>query len=427
MTLSPGRLLRPFATALTAGLLAGCGIVPGTGDDTPPVTVMTWAPWKTRTTDMAGMPALASAYARAVNADGGLAGHELRVLTCNERDTSIGAGRCARRAVAEGAVAVVGSYGRHADTALPILETAGIPYIGGYGLTSAEFAGAFTYPVHAGQAALLAGSGLQLAKECGRVALVRPDTLAGDALPPLIDAGLATAGRPRATDVKAPEDGSGFDTEAGAALAAVGTGTAAGGGEEDGGGCVMAALGARTDSFFDSFRRLRTPGRPVVVASVLGSVGQSVVNRSGGGSGLFEGAFVTGWYPVASDRRWDPMRKVISEHAFGDNRIDPADAGPQTTWIAYEVLRQAVGAAGGGEITAEKLVRVLDGGLKVDTGGLTPLLDWSYDGLKTFGPYLRVGNAHVTFQRVRDGELVASGERDFVDVTAPLDRARVGE
>ena len=33
------------------------------------------------------------------------------------------------------------------------------------------------------------------------------------------------------------------------------------------------------------------------------------------------------------------MRKVINEHAFGDNRIDPADPGVQTTWIAYTVLQ----------------------------------------------------------------------------------------
>ena len=35
-------------------------------------------------TNLPGMPAMAKAYARWANASGGINGHELRVLTCNE-------------------------------------------------------------------------------------------------------------------------------------------------------------------------------------------------------------------------------------------------------------------------------------------------------------------------------------------------------
>ncbi|BFO22444.1 hypothetical protein SHKM778_88320 [Streptomyces sp. KM77-8] len=38
-----------------------------------------------------------------------------------------------------GAVAVVGSYSQYADSFMPALEGAGIPYIGGYGVTNNEF------------------------------------------------------------------------------------------------------------------------------------------------------------------------------------------------------------------------------------------------------------------------------------------------
>ena len=105
---------------------------------------------------------------------------------------------------------------------------------------------------------------------------------------------------------------------------------------------MAASLGDHTDAFFDSFRRLQEDSPKVRIASVLGSVGQSLVNRTGGSSGPLEGAYLTGWYPVASDARWEPMRKVIHDHAFGDNRIDPADQGVQTTWIAYTVLRALI-------------------------------------------------------------------------------------
>ncbi|MGW0585109.1 ABC transporter substrate-binding protein, partial [Streptomyces sp. NPDC002920] len=106
------------ATALSAGALAacasltaGCGIIPGTGgteDDR--IVVMTWAPVGTAATNKPGMTSFARAYARWVNAHGGLGGRKLTVLTCNDHNNTVSAAACARRAVREKAVAVVGSY-----------------------------------------------------------------------------------------------------------------------------------------------------------------------------------------------------------------------------------------------------------------------------------------------------------------------------
>lgn len=75
------------------------------------------------------------------------------------------------------------------------------------------------------------------------------------------------------------------------------------------------------------------------------------------------------------------MKEVIQQHAFGDNRIDPADAGVQTTWIAYTVLRKAVEALDDDEVTAGRVALALDRGLRVNTGGLTPDLRWRYEDM----------------------------------------------
>jgi hypothetical protein len=189
-------------------------------------------------------------------------------------------------------------------------------------------------------------------------------------------------------------------------------------------GCVVPALDDRTGTFMDSFRRLSDGYRPVRTASVLGSVDQSVIDTSGGGSGPYEGAYVTGWYPDASDPRWDTMKKVISEEAFGDNRIDPADPGVQTTWIAYTVLRKAVESLGGGEVSARTIRSALDDGLKVDTGGLTPTLRWRFQDLTAVVDFPRLINSDVTFQVVRDGRLVAA-RKDFVNVSRTLENSNI--
>ncbi|MEU4465563.1 ABC transporter substrate-binding protein [Streptomyces sp. NPDC024017] len=401
-----------------ASLLAGCGVVPGAtggvGDDT--ITVMTWAPQDTKATNKPGMPAFARAYARWINAKGGINGRKLNVLTCNDHNDSVDAAKCARRAAKENAVAVVGSYSQYADSFFPSLEGAGIPYIGGYGITNAEFTSPLSYPVNGGQPALLAGLGSALA-DCGPVALIRPDTIAGDQLPPLLDSGLK-AGRHRASnDQRAAEDATEYDGQAERALRTTTTGAA-----DD--GCVVPALGDRNGTFMDSFRRAREDYPEVRTATVLGSVDQTVIDATGGASGPYEGSYITGWYPVASDPRWDEMKRVIREEAFGDNRIDPADAGVQTTWIAYTVFRQVVESLGDGEVSADTVAGALDDGLKVSTGGLTPTLQWQFqDKLAAVG-FPRLVNANVTLQVVREGRLV-SARKGFVDTTRTLENADV--
>ncbi|MGW3683956.1 ABC transporter substrate-binding protein [Streptomyces prasinus] len=419
-SLLPRRPSRPSgAGALAAGALAvtvlatGCGVVPGTGGDSDePITVMTWAPEKTSATNKPGMPAFAKAYARWVNAGGGIDGRRLDVITCNERNDSVAASRCARTAVKENVVAVVGSYSQHADAFLPTLEGAGIPYIGGYGITTDEFTSPLSYPVNGGQPALLAGLGRVLADACGPVTLIRPDTIAGDQLPPLLDSGLSAGGHGPAADQRAEEEATEYGGQAERALEASTT-------DPEAEGCVVPALGDRTSTFMDSFRRARADHPDVRTATVLGSVDQTTVNTTGGASSPYEGSYVTGWYPASSDGLWDPMKDVIEKEAFGDNRIDPADAGVQTTWIAYTVFRQVVESLGGGEVSADTVTRALNGGLKVGTGGLTPTLRWRFqDKLAAVG-FPRMVNANVTIQEVRNGRLV-SGRDGFIDVTDTL-------
>ncbi|RDD89729.1 ABC transporter substrate-binding protein [Streptomyces parvulus] len=412
-------LLSAGALVACASLAAGCGVVPGTtggsGDD--PITVMTWAPQDTGATNKPGMPALAQAYARWINDQGGLDGRRLNVLTCNDHNDSVAAAKCARLAVKENAVAVVGSYSQHADSFFPVLEGAGIPYIGGYGITNTEFTSPLSYPVNGGQPALLAGLGSTLARTCGPVALVRPDTIAGDQLPVLLDSGLTSGGHERAQDQRAAEDATEYDGQSQRALERTTT-------DPDDRGCVVPVLGDRTGTFMDSFRRARAEHPDVRTATVLGSVDQTTINASGGPSGPYEGAYVTGWYPSVSDPAWNGMKKVIKEEAFGDNDIDAADAGVQTTYIAYTVLAEVVESLGEGEVSADTVRRALDGGLKVGTGGLTPSLQWTFaDKLASVG-FPRLVNAEVTLQVVREGRLVSARE-GAVDTTRVLQNADV--
>ncbi|MEU5928338.1 ABC transporter substrate-binding protein [Streptomyces antimycoticus] len=423
---------RPFraavaalCTAVGASLLTGCGgALSNKSDSDDPITVMTWAPEGTKATNMPGMPAMARAFARWVNDSGGIHGRNLRVVTCNERNDAVQAARCAQQAKDEKAVAVVGSYSQYGRAFISPLEVAGIPYIGGYGVTQEEFDSPYSYPVNGGQAALLVGNGRQLASRCERTALVRPDTIAGDELPQLLNTGLRADRRDAAHDVRAPEDAGDYSDQAATALKSVGAdsslGSAAQGAALDS-SCVTAALGNRTGTFFDSFRRVQENHPKVRIASILGGVRQSLIDSTGGTSSPLEGTYATAWYPAGDDARWNPMKKVINKYAFDDNRIDPDDPGTQTTWIGYTVLRSVLMSLHADDISARTVRTALDNGHAVNTGGLTPTLRWGYDDTLHVPNYSRIVNADVTYQMVRDGRLVAV-RKGFVNVSKILER-----
>ncbi|MGW0391598.1 ABC transporter substrate-binding protein [Streptomyces sp. NPDC003042] len=435
-----------LATATGACLTAACGALPGgSGSSGDTLTVMTFAPVGTKATNMPGMPGMAKAYERWVNAEGGINGRKLRVLTCNEKNTPTGAADCARRAAREKAVAVVGSYSQHGRAFMAPLEAAGIPFIGGYGVSAEEFQSTLSYPVNGGQPVLLAGAGHQLGRACSQVALVRPDTLAGDSMPVLLNAGLKANKMPDASDIRAAEDSADFTPQAREALnggpAPTEGAAAAPAAKEpkepkdttepkeskeskDNKSCVTAVLGERTETFFDAFRRSDIQRKKPQISSVLGSVSQSLVDRTGGKESPFEGAYLTSWYPVANDPLWAPMRKVISEQAFGDHTVDPDDSGTQTTWIAYSVLKRIVqGFDDDEDITSRKVARALNQAESVSTGGLTPNLSWRYQDMRAVAGFPRLVNGRVTFQIVQAGRLVAQPGEQSLDMTPALEQA----
>ncbi|MEW2136923.1 ABC transporter substrate-binding protein [Streptomyces sp. NPDC005409] len=416
-------LSRTFvATAMGACLVAGCGVLPGgSGGSGGTITVMTFAPEGTKATNMPGMIGMAKAYERWANARGGINGHRLRVLTCNEKNTPTGAADCARKAVAEKAVAVVGSYSQHGRAFMAPLEIEGIPFVGGYGLSAEEFQSPLSYPVNGGQPVLIAGAGHQLSRACDQVALVRPDTLAGDTLPVLLNAGLRANKMADASDIRAAEDSADFVPQAREAIAHT---TGGGKEKEKEKGCVTAVLGERTETFFDAFRRTDAQRRKPQISSVLGSLSQSLIDRTGGKESSFEGAYVTSWYPVATDPLWEPMRQVVSEYAFGDDGVDPDDSGTQTTWIAYTVLNEVLKRAKDGErVTARTVKRSLNESQAVKTGGLTPDLSWRYQDMRAVAGFPRIVNGRVSFQVVQSGRLVAQPGEAPLDMTPTLEQA----
>ncbi|MFI9270773.1 ABC transporter substrate-binding protein [Kitasatospora sp. NPDC052896] len=396
---------RRAALALLPVLLAAsaCGGPADASGSGAGITVMTWAPTDSGAAAAhPGMTALAQAIGRQLDGQGGLAGHRLRVLTCDEHNTADGATACAEQAVNAGAVAVIGSYSQFGDSFMPVLENAGIPYLGGYGLSDPEFTSPLSYPVNGGMPALLAGSGRQLvAAGCRTVALIRPDTPVGDQLADEL-AGALNPSDVRLVDVPAQQDSTDYTATVRQAI-----------GDDAPGDCVTTVLDpVPTLNLLDSYRR--SDHHDIRLASVIGSVQQSVLDSTGGDSGPLGGAYATGWYPPEAATVWDPLRATIQADGDGNPALDDSDPGVQTTWVAYQVFQQAVRLLTGKPVTARNLRDVLDSGTPITTGGATPPLAWGLTNMLASADWPRLVNTSVTFQQVQGGRLVEQ-RPGFVD------------
>jgi ABC-type branched-subunit amino acid transport system substrate-binding protein len=95
-----------------------------------PIKVMTEAPVDSPIVSYPNIPGAAKVYEQWINAHGGIAGHPLQVINCDDRGDPAEAANCARKAAAAGVVANVGSFTLDASRAIPILQKDKIAWFG---------------------------------------------------------------------------------------------------------------------------------------------------------------------------------------------------------------------------------------------------------------------------------------------------------
>jgi ABC-type branched-subunit amino acid transport system substrate-binding protein len=99
----------------------------------------------------------------AVNASGGIDGHQIDLTTCNDQLDPDQSAACARQAVSNGDVAVVASYEPYTAQVLPILESANIPFFNGEAIDNGDANSAIEFPLTGGVITQYAAVGEALA------------------------------------------------------------------------------------------------------------------------------------------------------------------------------------------------------------------------------------------------------------------------
>jgi ABC-type branched-subunit amino acid transport system substrate-binding protein len=112
-----------------------------------PIVTYTFADVNTQGPQYKNIAESARVYGSWINAHGGINGHPLKVKFCDARGTPTGATACARKAVADHAVAVIGSFTFTGDAIVPVLQAAKTAYFGlCCAISPTEFSSPVSFP-----------------------------------------------------------------------------------------------------------------------------------------------------------------------------------------------------------------------------------------------------------------------------------------
>jgi ABC-type branched-subunit amino acid transport system substrate-binding protein len=211
----------------------GGGSAPSAGAASPasktPVKVMQMASYNNPGFSDPESAAAAKAAAAMINANGGIGGHPIDLLTCDtDIDPNLSAD-CVQSAIDDKVIAVVGSTAFF-PTMLSKLNKAGIAFIGGLGLTQAEYVQPNSFPL-AGQPGWFVGlAAQQLAAGAKKPSLIVPDSAASLGIALYKNAFKGTGITPRvitypfsSTDMTAPATQAAAGSDYIATAAATGT------------------------------------------------------------------------------------------------------------------------------------------------------------------------------------------------------------
>jgi len=336
---------------------------------------------------------MAEDFAKMQNAAGGVNGHPIQVITCDDQADPNKAVACAREAVADKVTALVGGLSLYDNSIFPIIAAAGIPWIGlnplgSLGYTSpdsyATGASAFTYTA----AAYYAG------KECSTVAAVRTEGTTDQALlNNFAIPGMADAGKKFTTVVTVGITQSDLSGPAAQVSSAQ---------------CLYMQLPPQLSEAM--VKALQANGSHPHIFSITGTFTDDVMNAA---PSVTQGATVIAETPpAATSARWAQARAAIDKYS-GAGSVDLTNDNVLNTWTAMQIFTD-VATAIHGQVTGPALQKQLNASSSINPKTIPPL-----DFAKPFSvsTYARLFNHNVVILQVENGKFTAT--TGYVDM-APV-------
>jgi ABC-type branched-subunit amino acid transport system substrate-binding protein len=146
------------------------------------------------------------AAAADLNKQGGINGRPIEIEACNDQGDQNAAAACARQAVSDKVVAVLGLFTLYGDAVLPVLESAKIPYVGNTILSASDSSSPMAFPMDGGVVGGGASVGQQLAKNGSKkVGAIGYDNAASTLYMSWVQKGAEANGASWVGDVRVPQ------------------------------------------------------------------------------------------------------------------------------------------------------------------------------------------------------------------------------
>lgn len=334
---------------------------------------------------------LAEVYAKDVNAKGGVNGHPLEVIQCNDRAEANQAVKCARQAVEEKVTALVGGLTLYDSAVYPILEAAKIPWVGSDPQEAVGYKAPMSFATgNKGFAYVQAMA--EAGKECKEVdGVYFAGAVSEGLIKEFAEPGLASEG------VKfnhfgvvqvGQKDLSGIAAEVGKAE------------------CLYIQLPDQLSHLM--VVALQNGGFKPRVYTVGGTFSEADVQAA---PKVTEGATIVDNSPPYTASLWSEMREAVKKYAPGKT-LELSIQEVLNTWLAFQVFTN-VAENVEGEVTPESVVAQLEKTSSFEPG-TSGKLDFSKP-LESKG-FERLFNPYTVVLKVKNG--VETQTSDFID-TAP--------
>jgi branched-chain amino acid transport system substrate-binding protein len=329
----------------------------------------------------------AKAYEKWVNQRGGIAGRPLAVTVCDEHGKPTDAATCARQAVADHVVAVVGSFSFLGTNIMPALTKGGIAAFGECcPITAPQWTGANSFPIGTQPLYAVALVKRAVADGCKKINAVIIDGAQGF-LPPMQNA-MKAYGMSFGKTVILPPTGQDYSPQ---------VAEATGGGAD----CVVMIV---SETPYVAWNQAWVQSG--TTARMYGPQGNlDAVSIKGLGDKL-DGSVIAGMYPDISTAPWADYRQALK-----DINADPANdynsLGGLGTWAAYTALKQVAEQIPGGAdaIDATSFMAQANKTTNLDLKGMVPVIDFTKPWTEN-PPFIRLFNRTAVYSTIKGGKVV---------------------
>jgi ABC-type branched-subunit amino acid transport system substrate-binding protein len=338
----------------------------------------------------------AKLYADYINARGGIAGRPLEVTVCDEQFDPAVATTCARQAVEEGMVSVVGSFTFFAESIVPVIAESSITWFGACcPITPSELTNPYSFNI--GNQPMYAVGAVKKAVDdkCEKINAVIIDG-AQIFLPPMENA-MANLGKSFGKVVILPPTAQDYSSEVAQATT-----------DAD---CVVSVI---SETPFVTWNTAWAQSG--TKAQQFGPQGNLNEVSAKGNEAATNGNIIAGMYPDISTAPWDEYRNALAESGLDKDGLDYNSLGGMGTWAAYVAFTK-IAETIDGEITAQSFYEAANKTSSLDLNGMVPVLDFTKEWTDGLEGYQRLFNRSVIFSKLDNGKVVPL-TTEFEDVGA---------